>query len=176
MTDASAPGLLESVQWLRRWKEGLGAFGGLSIFFLLLGVAFVLLEIQSPTFVLWDGIKVQGYTQGGLVYYSYHGQQYNIDNPDSSFRDQRKVPTTVYLSRSNPTDLSQAMIDDSLDRWLDFGLSAVWFVLAGGSLATAIVRRRVRRSTSAKRKDEWGGGLPDELVQRLLNERRQAST
>ena len=42
--------------------DGLGPFVGVAAVLLFIGVLTNLLEIQSPSFVLWSGIKVQGTT------------------------------------------------------------------------------------------------------------------
>jgi hypothetical protein len=154
-------------------------FGGMSAFvagagvLCLIGALSVLLEVQSPSFVQWSGIKVHATTQGGIAYYTYQGQSYAIDNRHASVSDQRKVPTTVWLKRSDPTDSTSAYVENAYNRWVDFGFTVGWFILAFGLLAAGFIRGRLRYRRRVRHMGEFGTGISDEVVRRLLAERHQ---
>jgi hypothetical protein len=107
----------------------------------IMGCLAVLIEVQSATLVLWTGTHVEGYTQGGLTYYEYHGTTYTLDNERASATDLRRVPTTVYF---NPDDPADAQLHGYL-RWLDGFFVVVWFVGAAALLVADSIRRRRRR-------------------------------
>src|SRR5690349_4850609 len=95
---------------VRRAFDGLGIFIGGSAVFLVIGIFALVLEVQSPTWVLWYGVKVHGVTQYGLTSYRYKGVNYSLDNPQAAASDPRRKPTTVWLSKSDPTNTSKAEV------------------------------------------------------------------
>lgn len=139
------------------------------------GILVLLVQLQSASFVQWDGIGVRGDTYRGVTTYSYNGETYSIDNPDISVDDTRHLPTTVWLPRSNPDDPEHAFIDSPVDRWTDFVFLTIWFFGAAVVLTVGMVRLRLRR----RRRDRealtttFGSGLDPEIVERLLAERRR---
>jgi hypothetical protein len=106
----------------------------------VMGCLAVLIELQSPTLVLWTGTHVEGYTQGGLTYYKYHGTAYTLDNERASAKDLRRVPTTVYF---NPSDPAEGQLHGYL-RWVDGFFVVIWFVGAAALLVADSMRRRRR--------------------------------
>ena len=157
------------------WSDGMAPFLACAAVLLAMGILAFLAELQTPSFVQWTGIKVHGDTNGGVTTYSYRGASYSIDNPDDSADDTRHLPTTVWLSRSDPTDTERAFIDSSWERWTDFVFVAGWFFAA----VLLVVIGRVRLAVRRRRRDAdllhrtFGTGLDPELVQRLLAEQRQ---
>jgi len=139
------------------------------------GILVLLVQLQSASFVQWDGIGVKGDTYEGVTTYSYKGESYSIDNTDVSASDHRHRPTTVWLSRSHPEDPEKAFIESAIDRWTDFVFLVIWFFGAAVVLVVGMVRLRLRR----RRRDRqalttsFGAGLDPEVVQRLLDERRR---
>jgi hypothetical protein len=146
---------------MRRRFEGLGIFLGVASVFLVFGVLAVLLELQSPSFVQWNGIKINAYTQNGLTYYSYDGENYGIDNVKASVDDSRKVPTTVWLSKSDPGDSSRAYIENAWNRWTDFVLG--------------VIRRQLLFRRRIETMGQFGSGISDEAVRRYLARQRDAA-
>ena len=157
------------------WSNGMAPFIGCAAVLVFMGVLAFLAELQSASFVQWTGIKVHGDTYGGVTTYSYRGVSYSIDDPDVSAEDERHLPTTVWLSRSDPTDTDRAFIESAWDRWTDFVFLTGWFFAAAlivvGGWVRLLVRRRRRSQDMLQR--TFGTGLDPELVQRLLAERRQ---
>lgn len=145
---------------------------GVLVFF---GILSILLELQSFSFVQWDGIKVRGDTYGGVTTYTYHGQTYSIDDPKISASDTRHIPTTVWLSRSNPEDPNGAMIESAWDRWTDFVFVTGWFFAALLLTAAGFIRTVFRRRRREVRMlhEKFGTGLDPEIVERMLTERRK---
>lgn len=139
------------------------------------GILVLLVQLQSPSFVQWDGIGVHGDTYRGVTTYTYDGETYSIDNRDVSVEDTRHIPTTVWLPRSHPDDPEKAFIESAIDRWTDFVFLTIWFFGVAVVLAVGMVRQRLRR----RRRDRealtttFGAGLDPEVVQRLLAERRR---
>ena len=157
---------------LRRYADGMRGFLIAAAVFAVLGILAVLLEVQSPSFVQWSGIEVHGYTQNGITYYSYRGVPYTVDNPKAPATDPRKVPTTVWLHRGDPTDSGSAWIDSPSTRWTDLGFTAGWFFAALVLLTVGVVRQRRRGRRRVGRMGEFGYGLSDEVVQRIRAERQ----
>src|SRR5437763_14640191 len=150
----------------------MGVFAGAAAVLFVLGVLALLLEVQSPSWALWSGIKVHGITQNGLTYYTYRGESHAIDNRKASASDSTRRPTTVWLSRSDPTDESKAYIESPTTRWLDFTFVVGWFVVGLGLLVGGFVRRELRSRRRVERMGQSGSGLSDEVVRRILAERR----
>ena len=99
---------------------------------------------MPPSQVLLTGIRVQGYAQGGLAYYTYRGATYSIDDPWQAATYTAPEPVTVYLSRDDPTDSSQARLDGPT-RWIDAFLVFSWFAGALVLAPVGYLRRRSRR-------------------------------
>lgn len=158
---------------MRRRLEGLAPFLGTAAVFAVIGALAMLLEIQSPSFVMWSGIKVQGTTYGGLTRYTYDNERFTIDNRQASAGDLRHVPTTVWLSRSDPDDSSKAYIESSRTRWLDFTFVVGWFFLAILIVTGGLLWRWRRRRRRIVVMGEFGAGISDEFVRRMLGSRRR---
>lgn len=157
------------------WSSGMAPFVVCAAVLLFVGVLAFLAELQTPSFVQWTGIKVQGDTYGGVTTYNYGGMSYSIDNLADSADDERHLPTTVWLSRWHPTDPDRAFIESGVERWTDFAFVAGWLFAAALVLLIGQVRllvRRRRRDTEILGRT-FGTGLDPELVQRLLAERRR---
>lgn len=154
--------------------DGMAPFFACAAVLLFMGVLAFLAELQSASFVQWDGIKVHGVTYGGVTTYNYRGVSYSINNRDVSADDERRLPTTVWLSRSDPADTERAFIESPWDRWTDFVFLTMWFF--GAALLIVIgwvrllVRRRRRERDMLQR--TFGTGLDPEWVRRLLAERQ----
>jgi hypothetical protein len=156
---------------MRQRFAGSGVFLGTAGFFVVIGLLALLLEIQSPSWVQWSGIKVHGVTRNGVTYYHYGGERYVVDNPHAGARD--SFPdTVVWLSRSDPQDESKAYVANAWDRWLDLGAIAIWFVAALAFALVGLVRSRLRRRRRIETMGQFGSGLSDEVVRRILAERR----
>jgi hypothetical protein len=151
----------------------MGPFAAVAAILFVMGVLAVLLELQSPSVVLWTGIKVQGTTQNGLTYYSYRGESYAIDNKKAAAGDSRKTPTTVWLSHGDPTDSSKAYIENPFNRWLDFSFTLMWWAFGVLILAAGFLRRQLRLRRKIETMGEFGRGISDELVRRQLQQRQQ---
>lgn len=158
---------------LRRYADGMRGFMIAAGVLTVLGILAVLLEIQSPSFVQWSGIEVHGYTQGGITYYDYRGEAYTVDNTGADPSDQRKVPTTLWLHRSDPTDSTSAYIESGRNRWTDFGFTIGWFALAALIVAVGVLRQRRRWRYRVAHMGEFGHGLSDEVVRRIRADRER---
>jgi hypothetical protein len=125
---------------VRARLDGLGLFYGIGGALAVFGVLALLLVMQSPSWAQWTGIKVHGVTSQQQTQYDYHGELYTISNTSAPL-DHKSRPTTVWLSRGDPTDSSKAYIDSAANRWLDFSMVMIWFVAAITVVVAGIVRR-----------------------------------
>ena len=158
----------------RELFDGMKPFVICAAVLFVFGVFTILLELQSASFVQWDGIKVHGDTYRGVTSYTYKGENYTIDDPAISVNDTRHLPTTVWLSRSDPTDSEQAFIESPWDRWTDFVFFTGFFFAGLLFLAFGFIRAllRRRRRDVALLQEQFGTGLDPEVVDRLLAQRR----
>lgn len=134
---------------------------------IVLGVLCVLVELQSPSLVLWSGERVRGTNDGGIVYYTVAGEQRTLDAKGEG--PAHPEPATVY---ADPRDPSRDMIATPA-KWFDAFFVLVPFAAAGVVLAAGTARRRRfrRRVAAAEQRrrddatDEWlrsgrGAGPP----------------
>jgi len=155
----------------KRDRRGLlrdtGPFSGIAIAFLVLGGAFLLAAMWSPSALLWTGQAVPGTSRNGLVIYSYRGQNYSVDDLTASALHQ----TTVYLDPGNPSD---AMLNDPVNRAIDVAT-------VGGPVALAVVllgfgfRRRWQRGrivAPAGSEDSFGRGLGQDTIDWVRDRQR----
>jgi hypothetical protein len=135
--------------------EGAGCLGAIALLLCVLGVLALLLELQSPTAVLWTGRAVVAEDRGGVVLYPVNGHNYTLIMPN----EPANTPAhrvTVFLDPSNPT---AALADSASTRWFDAAFVSTPFIVAGALFALALMRnsRRVRwRSQQARSR---GGGF-----------------
>ena len=118
------------------------------------------------TSVLWTGTSIQGVERGGIVYYTFRGQNYSVD--DTS----RFNSPTVYFDPHDPGGTAQ--LDNIAFRLVSVGLAALPILIALVIIGFDIRRRRIiRRQTKAPDERVFGDGLDVDLVHRLNVERRQ---
>jgi hypothetical protein len=114
-----------------RWWHGLEWPLGAAAVFLLVGAFMFVLVVTSASGVQWTGIRAHGLSQGGVVTYTYHGDEYTL--PDDAHKTYSTPhPVTVWLSRSHPHDNTKAFLSNSIARWLDFSIVVVWLLIAAG--------------------------------------------
>ncbi len=149
--------------------DGAGWFVGLAIVLFALSLTVLLGELQSPDVVLWTGHRVTGTERGGIVYYSWHGQNYTIDAPGYGSAES----VSVYLDPANP---EHAMMDNIYNRLSTAALvgvpaaGGVALLVAGLSRNYRMRRRELRRRVAPA---DFGEGLDPEFVARRLKELRR---
>jgi hypothetical protein len=153
--------------------DGMGRYVGVASVLCVLGVLAFLLEVQSPSWVQFSGIRVVGVTDHGLTYYRYDGQKYAIDNTHADVNTPRH-PTVVWLNRGDPTDSTKAYINNRWNRYLDLAFVSGWFVLAAILVIGGFLQRAHRRRLRIKAAGRFGSGVSDEAVGRYLAQQRQA--
>jgi hypothetical protein len=135
-------------------------------FFAVVGALLLTVVLTSSTRVQWTGTSVKGVDRGGIVYYTYDGQQNSLD------RTSRFMSSTVYLDPSKPE--STAMLGDVADRVVDVVSVAVPFLIAATILGVGVSRRiRWRRRANDPSAGGFGHGLDPEVVQRLIQRQRE---
>jgi len=104
------------------------------------------------------------------VSYSYQGQNYNVDDPDST----RTGPRTVYIVASDPSDGElHARVNQVIDWTITAGPYSVGTVfVAAGFAHKKRNRRRSVRAESDPSEGSYGQGLDEETVQRLLAQQK----
>ncbi len=121
---------------IRRRLEGTGPFAPLALAALVIGSVFLLLAATGPSAVQWTGRQVHASEQGGVIYFSYQGQHYTMDDPGSK----RTGTRTVYL---DPADPAAAITASPVDRALDV-VTVGGPCLAAAAFVAAGVRRQRR--------------------------------
>jgi hypothetical protein len=152
---------------LRNALEGNGLVLGAALFFLALGL--ILIPVVFLSSVQWTGTAVQGVERGGLVYYSYKGQNYSLD--DTS----RFNTNTVYFKPKHPD--TTAELGNPPIKVVDVASVAVpfliGFAIAGVEARRHLRGRRLRRARNDAEPVGFGQGLDREVLHRLLEQRRQ---
>ena len=132
--------------WTRIFGGAARPFTIAAVVLSIVGVLCVLLELQSPSLLLWTGTPVTGREVGGVISYSFHGKAYTITGP-SQGSDSTLRAVTVDV---NPSDPGTALMDRAITRWLDAALSIGWFVIAVSCLAAGQLRRYRRQRRPPK--------------------------
>src|SRR5450631_2730169 len=121
----------------------------------VLGSAFILADLQSPSLLQWTGTQVPDVQSGGIAYYSFHGVEYTLDLPMRA-PGQSAMPSTVVLDPGNP---SQALFSRPLSKWIEATVVVGPYATSLMVLAFGFTRRsRRRRLRAALGPDgyEWG--------------------
>ena len=155
---------------LRAMWDRIGSFRLAAAIMIVFGIFSLVVEVQSPSFRMFDGIKVHASTINGATTYTYKGEHFRI--VDQVDRSTRPHPTTVYLSRSDPTDASKAYIAQGSVWWIDVVTTVGPFVAAIALVLIGMVRDVRRRAAFADRIGLPGSGIPDYFVAQHLRELR----
>lgn len=141
-----------------------------ALVFLCGGILSLLLELQSPSFLLWSGQPVQGTQYATAVSYTYRGHQYVITANGKSLDHPQHV--TVYVDTSNPHN---AVLNRPATRWSDAVLVGGWFVVAIALVVVGQlyeVHRSRRRAARADRRPDFGEGIDLTQLEWRRHERR----
>jgi hypothetical protein len=165
-----------SVRLRAGWFAGTGPFLWIGLALALVGTLSLVGTTYSSSWLLWTGQPVRGTEQGGIVYYSYRGVNYNFDDTGSQQlpgSSQSRV-RTVYV---DPSDPSNAILDSTVARIIDVVtvvgpfLAAMVFVAVGFRRKRRNNRRR-RSAAAIPPEERFGEGLDHDLVQRLLAQQK----
>jgi len=154
---------------LRGLLDGAGWSVGLAIVLFVFALVAAALVAQSPEAVLWTGHHTVGTETDGLVVFRYQGRDYSAPVPGSG----SAKAITVYFDPGNPSD---AMADTPVHR-LTTGLLVGVPLAAGVTVLVMGLTRKQRWARRRRRQQrlgraEFGSGLDDAVVTRLLDERR----
>jgi hypothetical protein len=150
---------------IRRRCEGIGCLGAIALVLAAAGVLALLVELQSPTSVLWIGRPVAAQDLGGVVLYPFDGRDYTLVVPNEPAATRSHI-VTVYLDPNNP---SAALEDNPATRWFDAAFVGAPFIAAIALVAVALVRNTRRLRARSRRGPAGGFGQgfdPDELHSR----------
>lgn len=118
---------------------GARRFLGLAAVAVAFAIIFMLVEFQSPDFVIWNGRCVPAFFDGGVAHYTVAGQQLTADDPPPSDLTPRTVRVCYY-----PSDPNNGYIVRPAAYWVEGGL-------VFGPLALAVFLVTVGVLTSARR-------------------------
>ena len=121
----------------------------------MLGSAFILADLQSPSLLQWTGTQVPDVQSGGIAYYSFRGVEYTLDLPVRA-PGQSAMPGTVVL---DPADPSQAVFARPLSKWIEATVVVGPYATSLLVLAFGFARRSRRRRLKARLgpdRYEWG--------------------
>lgn len=156
--------------WRGIWDR-IGPFRLAAATLVVVGGLSLLLEVQSPSVRMFNGIKVHATTINGATTYTYKGEPFRITN--NYDRSTRRHPTTVYLARNDPTDASKAYIGQASLWWIDVATTVGPFLVAVLLVLVGTARDRRRRTALAERAALPGAGIPDDFMTRQLHHLRQ---
>ena len=140
---------------LRRWFEDMSPYTWFAAALFVLGSAFILADLQSPSLLQWTGTQVPDVQSGGIAYYSFRGVEYTLDLPVRA-PGQSAMPGTVVL---DPADPSQAVFARPLSKWIEATVVVGPYATSLMVLAFGFARRSRRRRLRAKLgpdRYEWG--------------------
>lgn len=154
---------------VRRVFAGTGGFPIAAAGMALVGTVFLIAILASPGSWEWHSAKhVRGSEENGVVYYSYGGQRYSVDDVNSF----RSGPRDVWLDPSNPSD---AVLQVAVAKASDWALTAGPYTAAVVLLGAGFWRRhRIRRDKAERAEgggDGFGDGLDSDTVRRLMEDR-----
>ncbi len=157
---------------VRRAFWGTGGLPWVGFVFALLGtLLFFSILMSAGGWQWWMDVKALPASEhSGVVFYSYQGHSYSVDDPNST----RTGPRTVYIIASDPSDGElHARVNQIFDWTITAGpyLVATVFVAAGFARKNRN-RRRLVRAQEDPTQVSYGTGLDDETTQRLLAQQR----
>jgi hypothetical protein len=157
---------------VRRWFEGTGPFPILAVIMAAVGTMFLVLTLSSIGGLVWTGTAVKGNEQGGLVYYTYKGHVYTVDDLNSY----RTGPRTVYVDPGNP---GRAVLNTPVSGGIQLATVGGPYLIAAGFVVWSVRRKRFylkrRREANELGGDaKFGLGLDDHTMQRLLDRQRSS--
>lgn len=140
---------------IRGWFDGAGWFvaGAAGLFVVALLAVVLSLQVDN---LMWTGQPVHGTEQGGIVYYTWHGQSYTVDDSQGLGHG---TSVTVYINPANP---SGAVLDNPTDRVITYlvvglpVLAGAGLLVMGGTRKSRWRRRNAKRGTS----DWWISQIP----------------
>lgn len=121
---------------------------------------------QSPDKILWTGNRVVGREEGGIVLYRYNGADTNLAVPGHA----SKAHYTLYVDKSDPDNV---IPDSRTDRVIQAGFTLGPLLVAVLIISATLLTRRRQTRRLTESRDGYGQGINDDLVRRLLAERRQ---
>lgn len=112
---------------------------------LTFSLIFLLVEIQSPDFVIWNGRCVPAFFDGGVAHFTVAGQQLTADDPPPSDLTPRTVRVCYY-----PSDPNTGYIVRPAAYWVEGGLVAGPFGGAAILIVLGVLNsaRRLRKPPS----------------------------
>jgi hypothetical protein len=151
---------------VRERLDGNRLVTAVAVLLVLIGSVILRSSLTGDSGLQWTGTKVQGVERGGIVYYSYRGQSYSLDQTS------RFASNTVAFDAKDPADT--AVLVYPLDRDLEVAAVLACYLAAIAVAGYAVVRARRRTAAplGGRSADSFGSGLDPEVVRRLIEKRR----
>jgi len=135
----------------------------------VVGSLFLVAAVQSPTMLQWTGTAVKVVENGGIAYYSFHGQSYTLDVTTPLQRS-----NTVYV---DPAEPSNAIFSNPVTRWADIATVGGPYAASVLVLTLGFARRsRRRRLKEHDPGSSFGSGLDHTTLSRLLERQRRTDS
>ena len=147
----------------------MGAFVTGAALLLVMGSLLLVAAVQSPTMLQWTGTPVRAVEDGGIAFYSFHGQSYSLDVTSPLQRS-----STVYV---DPAEPSNAIFSNPVTRWGDIATVGGPYAASVLVLALGFARRsRRRRLKERELGPSSGSGLDQATLSRLLEHQRRTDS
>ena len=154
---------------MRKAFQGTGKFPVISACFALVGTVFLVLVLMNTSGLLWIGHEVHASERGGIVYYTYKGASYSINDPGNY----RTGSRTIWIDPGKP---SRVAFDGWVPRVSESLVVGGPYLAAAALGIGAVVRKRryvrTRRRIESQESDNFGDGLDRDTVERLLARQR----
>src|SRR5579864_5645617 len=129
---------------LRDWYDLMKLSLWVSAICFVIGIGLLVVELQSPDLVIWNGQCVPASFQDGLAYYRVGGQQYVAGDPNLPDFPNRQVTVCFY-----PNDPGKGYIVHPAAYWAEGILIAAPFVIGIIVLSMGTVRAIRLRATES---------------------------
>jgi hypothetical protein len=151
-------------------RLGAGWYGFVAIVLVVIGILFLLTELQSPDFLMWTGRSASGVEDNSIVHYQVNGVDYSLNAHDQTPTDPART-VTVYYDPANPNRATQ---DKPAGRWSEAAIAGLPFIAAAALYAVGLMRRREadRRRSGAAEKQVYGVGYDADVLRHLADRRR----
>lgn len=157
---------------IRRNLRGGGGLTVLAAALYLFSLLFLGSILLTPHGWSWwvDHRVVAGREQGGIVTYTFSGQQYSVDDAGS----QRTGPRNVYVIPSDPGDGRVDLAGTLVVDWtLTVGLFAVGTACLGAGVVRFRLRQHRRLSDPRPWSETYGDGIDRDTIAHLLAQQRK---
>jgi hypothetical protein len=150
-----------------RWYHDTGPYTGLAVALFVLGVLFIYVAVTNGDKLVWTEIPVHGSQRDGIVYYSFQGTEYSLDNAHET----SSHPATVYVDAAHP--YRATLVNPLFSKLIDVVTVGVPLAAAAALVPIGLLRKRSRARRRRIRHGSEDYVRGEEVFQRLHEERRR---